>query len=451
MIFDVAGMRIGRVLPPGSLRARFARGAFWATLASGLNGGFALVGSVFAARMLGSAKLGELSIIQNTVAMLAVFGTMGLGVVATKLIAEFNGSDPVRLGRVLGLCWLVTLTVSAVLALACFIGAGQVSVSILRAPHLITELRLTSLLVLLLAISGLQSAIIAGFESFKELAIGNLLKGLVSLPLLLGGIWIGGVTGGVLGLTLGALAGLLLNQVIVKRLLRDHNVAVSVRGIGTEWRIVPDLGVPALLSGVMVTPVIWVTNALLVAEPSGYEELGVFSAANQWRGFLLFLPGVAGTVAMPMLSTFLVSGDKRGFRKVLLGSLAISLTSAGVVAVLLVVFSEAIMAMHGSEFKGRGGVLAILALSLFLTAAAAPAGQLINAAGRMWAGFTMNLGWAVLLVAACAVFVKSGYGAAGLAWAYLVAYLAHALWSYVYARRTLCSMYDLGRPDAVIR
>jgi O-antigen/teichoic acid export membrane protein len=53
--------------------------------------------------MLGKTGYGELGMIQTTVGMFGVFAGFGLGVTATKHVAEFRRSDPARAGRIIGL------------------------------------------------------------------------------------------------------------------------------------------------------------------------------------------------------------------------------------------------------------------------------------------------------------------------------------------------------------
>ena len=76
--------------------------------------------------------------------------------------------------------------------------------------------------------------------------------------------------------------------------------------------------------------------------------------------------------------------------------------------------------------QSRAGwpVLAILAVAAGLFIVQSPVGQLVTAAGRMWIGLAMNLAWGLILVGVSALLL--GQGAAGLATARAVAYLAHA-------------------------
>ncbi|NOZ40854.1 MAG: oligosaccharide flippase family protein [Planctomycetes bacterium] len=64
--------------------------------------GLMLVASILVARMLGKTVYGELGMIRSTVGMFGVFAGFGLGLTATKHVAEFRESDPERAGRIVG-------------------------------------------------------------------------------------------------------------------------------------------------------------------------------------------------------------------------------------------------------------------------------------------------------------------------------------------------------------
>ncbi len=53
--------------------------------------------------MLGKEEFGKLGIVQSTVGMFQVFAGFGLGLTATKYVAEFRDSDPAKTGRIIGL------------------------------------------------------------------------------------------------------------------------------------------------------------------------------------------------------------------------------------------------------------------------------------------------------------------------------------------------------------
>jgi len=81
---------------------RLAKGVFWSMASAVISRGLMLAASVLVARMLGKTGFGELGMIRSTVGMFGVFAGFGLGLTATKHVAEFRSSDPARAGRIIG-------------------------------------------------------------------------------------------------------------------------------------------------------------------------------------------------------------------------------------------------------------------------------------------------------------------------------------------------------------
>lgn len=414
---------------------RLARGAFWSLAGAAISGGLGLVASILVARMLGKVGFGELGIIQSSVGMFGTFAGFGLGLTATKHVAEFRTKDPARAGRIIALSNQVSWITGGAMAALLFVLAPWLAVHTLAAPHLDGLLRIGSLLLLLGAINGAQTGALAGFEAFKRLASINLIAGLSAFPLMVGGTWWLGLRGALLGLVGSLAVNCLLNFHGLRAEARRAEVALVFAGASREWSILWRFSLPALLSGVMIGPVYWLCNTLLVNQPDGYGQMGLFNAANQWFGALLFLPGILGQVALPVLSERLGQSDTGRSGKVL--SFYIKLNAA-VVAPLVVlgcIASPLIMSSYGPAFSEGWPVLVAVLATAGLLAVQTPVGQIIAASGRMWLGSAMNLGWAVCFLVLTWVLIR--WGALGLAGARLIAYIAHATWTFAFAAYVL--------------
>ena len=73
---------------------RLARGAFWSLVGTVLSRALSVVSSILVARMLGKVGMGELGMIQSTVGIFSAFAGLGMGVTATKFVAENRTRDP---------------------------------------------------------------------------------------------------------------------------------------------------------------------------------------------------------------------------------------------------------------------------------------------------------------------------------------------------------------------
>src|SRR5271168_1526513 len=89
------------------LSVRLAHGVFWSLVGAVLVRGLGLLSSIIVARMLGITAFGEFMMIQNTIGLFGIFAGLGLGITATKYVAEMRETDPARCGRIIGLILIV--------------------------------------------------------------------------------------------------------------------------------------------------------------------------------------------------------------------------------------------------------------------------------------------------------------------------------------------------------
>lgn len=128
--------------------ARLARGVFWSLAGAVFSRGFTLVSTIIVARILGQALYGELGMIRSTVNMFAIFAGFGLGMTATKHIAELYLNDKLKAGRILALSGVFAFITGVLVAAVIFFCAPWLAVHTINAPHLIAEIRIGALILL---------------------------------------------------------------------------------------------------------------------------------------------------------------------------------------------------------------------------------------------------------------------------------------------------------------
>lgn len=423
-----------RRIEASPLGSRMASGAFWSIGGAVISRGLMLIASILVARMLGREVYGEYGMIRTTVSMFLVFAGFGLGMTATKHVAECRITDPERAGRIMAISWLFAVVTGTLVAVALYIFAPWVATHTINAPHLVGELRIGAFILLLNAVNGAQTGALAGFEAFRSIAKVNLWTGLASFPLLIGGAYWGGLRGAVWALGANMIINWLLNHLALRREAERFKVPFSSVGCFAEWPILWRFSLPAALGGMMVSPVVWASNAMLVNQPGGYGQMGLFDAANQWRMAILFIPGVVGQIVLPMLANLNAPDDQNRYKKVLKYNALINAGVAFVVALPVALLSRPIMQSYGLDFEEGALALVLLSISTILVTLNSVVGQAIASKGRMWIGFSFNLMWATVFLILSYYFIQNGYGVTGLALANLIAYFAHSLWqiSYVF-------------------
>jgi len=429
-------------LEASPLGYRLARGTFWSLAGALISRGLWLFASILVARMLGKTGFGELGIIQSTLGMFGVFAGLGMGVTANKHVAELRLRDPVRTGRIIALSSAAAWCSGLLMAGVIIIFAPWLASRTLAAPQLGPLLRTGSVLLALGAVNGAQTGVLSGFEAFKRIAAINFYAGLASFPLLLGGVRWWGLAGAVWALIGSQALNSWLSFLAIRREAAIVGVPLGFVGCAQESRVLWGFSLPAVFCGALGGPISWVCNTLLVNQPTGYAEMGVLNAANQWFTALLFLPTVLGQAVLSMLSERLGNNDTVRSTRVL--SFSIRLNAIAVFPLVAVgsLLSPYIMASYGRGFGGSWLTLCFVLVTAAVLAVQVPVGQIIVAAGRMWLGALMNLGWGMCFIALTWAFLS--WGALGLACARLIAYLLHATWTFLFAFHLIRSG---GRPS----
>lgn len=422
-----------------SLKARFARGTAWSIIGAVISQGLTLGASVVTARILGKTGYGELGMINSTVGMFGTFAGFGLGLTTTKYVAEYRTSDPQKAGRIIAMASVIAAISAGLLSLVMVVFASVIATRTLAAPSLAPELQIGALLLFLNTADGVQTGTLSGLEAFKAIAQSNLVRGLLAFPVMIGGVLIWHLPGAVLGLVLASGIGWLINHVILRRKCRAFGIPVGSRGIWQEHRILTSFTIPAFLSNAAVGPVTWLANTILVNQPHGYAELGVFSAANQWRSAMVFLPRLVGQVVLPMLSSLQGDDNQGSVRKMVLSAMGLNAIFTLPALLPILFLSGPILAFYGPGFASQGEVLILMALAAALYSIETPVGDIIAASGRMWLGAYINVGWAVVLLLASWLLLRIGWGASGLAAAYLMAYVIQGLSTFWAANRILAA------------
>lgn len=417
------------------LAGRLARGTFWATAGTAAARLSLLLTTIIVGRTIGKSGLGAFGIVLNTVSMFQVAAGLGMGLAATKYVAEHRRSDPDAAGQIIGLSLFVTAASSIALAAGLLAAAPWLAAHTLAAPELASELRVSGGILVSTSLLAAAAGALSGFEAFRLAAIANALTGAVTIPAVYFGVRSGGLEGAVWGLFASSAFGAFIMVAALWRRTRLSGVRVRVPRDAAGWRPVRDFGLPATLSGLVVAPVNWTCAALLVNSAGGYEQMGIYNAANSWRIAIFYIPIVFGQVLTPVLAERAGARDDASLRRLVSMSMAAMGLACAVPVALVVLLSPTVMGLYGNGFEGNHGVLIVLAATALVMAVLSPVGNVIAATGRMWVGFTMNLGWGIAALGITWILLDRG--ALGLALGQLGAYLVHSVWSIAFARRAI--------------
>lgn len=405
-----------------SLAIRFVSGAYWSLVGAVISRGVTLIATVLAARTLGAEGFGEIGMIQNTQGLFGVLAGAGLGLAATKFVAEYRSVDALKAKRCILMTMLFSLIAGLLGTIILFIFAGLLAEYVMSAPHLVAELQVATGLILFGAINGVQAGALAGLGNFRAIARVNIVRGLFLFFALLLGVHWAGVMGGVIALVATELVAVCVSQVaLTETLPRPWREAFKGASVLTEMADMLRFSGFAISASLATTLAFWFANVLLVNEEDGYVALGVFNAADRWRQLLLFLPATFSQLLLSMLSNMHGNKESDGFRKLFAMSLWINIAVVALPTVCLSLFAAQAMSLFGAEYKEGVNTLILLSASTLAVVLNNILGQVLISKGAMGWRFAMDILLSCVLCFVAWFFVPS-WREQGLAFAYLIAY-----------------------------
>lgn len=405
------------------LGGRFSRGVFWSLIGTGFAQGSMFLTAIILARMLGKDVFGELGMIQSTLLTFSSVAQIATGVTATKYVAEFRDADKARAGRVLGLCAVLTLGTGLAATVLLAVGASWMAEHLLAAPHLAVGLSISAAFVLFSVMNGYQVGALAGLESYKSISVYGALLGAAHLALCGLGAVLWGLHGALGSMAVSALLRWAVYATVLRREIDKQGIVIQRREGLRERKILYRFALPAALSGLTSMPAIWLGNAMLVRQPDGYAEMGVYSAANNLRMLVLLFPLLINNVGLSLLNNTRGGNDLLGYREIFWANVRVTLLATLIGALTMAALGAPLLHMFGHNFSMGYSILLILMLSTVPEVLAIAGAQVIQSQEKMWHSLLIVAIPRDVLMVSLAYVVVPVYGADGLAWSYSVSWI----------------------------
>ncbi len=422
------------------INKKIISGSFWVLSGTIISKGLMLLSSIITARILGSEEYGAVGIIRSTVNMFAVFAGLGVGLVVTKYIAELKSTDPERVLRIVKLSNFITLIMGFLISLGVVVFSQKIALQI-NAPYLSKEIKIGAIILFFNVLCGIQTGMLSGFESYRDIAKNNLISGILSFFVQIIAAYYWGLIGAVIGFGFNYFSLWFFNKLSVSQLVKKLGRFPSLKQAFIETNVLWKFGLPSVLSGLMVGPVTWICNVFIVNQNNGYNEMALFDAANQWRLTMLFIPTALAQIILPMMSSS--KSNKTEYKEVFVKNFKVNSLIAMGLFLLILVFSPIIVKSYGSDFNDLYLPLFILSFSTVFVAVNNVLGQYLASQDKMWLGFGFNLLWAFFLILMSYYLIKiKGYGAVGLSISYCISYLLHSVFQFIYLKVKILPKYE---------
>ncbi|WP_209391135.1 oligosaccharide flippase family protein [Chryseobacterium sp. RR2-3-20] len=417
------------------LNKKILNHSFWILIGNVISKFALLVATIFVTKYLGKKEYGQFGIIKSTILMFAMFAGLELGMTATKYISQYKSTDKLKVERIVGLSTLFSIIISIAVTVLIFFFAKEIAIQI-KAENLVQEIKISSFILFFSSLNGIQNGILSGIEKFKEQSINGAIAGVFSCVFLVLTSKYYNLDMVIIAFGFNYVIIFLLNLYTLRFFYKDFKIKIFDKKNLKEFQVLWKFSLPAILAGVMIAPVIWLCNYLLVNQPNGYSEMASFDIANQWRNTVLFIPSALAQIALPMLASQV--GNKKEYRIILNKNIKMNLYIGISFSLIFIILSPIITLVYGKDYKDTQIPLIIMFLTTALITVNNVVGQGIASQGKMWIGFYVNLAWAIILISCTYILVQRyQFGAIGLSFSYLVSYIFHTVVQYFILKKFL--------------
>lgn len=285
---------------------------------------------------------------------------------------------------------------------------------------------MSTILVVLTAVTGAQTGVLAGLEAFRAVATTSIVRAVILFLAMTLGAWWHGVTGATVGLVLAEGLAVAINRRAIRDTCTRAGIGSAERADWQHARGVIAFALPSLLSSLATQPALWFGSVLLSTQPGGFAALGIYNAADRWRQLLLFLPATLSSNLLATLSNLHGESNRADYRRVFRINLVVMMLAVAGPAALLSLLGRLSMRAFGPDFATGSVTVTVLAVTAIFVVLNNALGQVLVSQGLVWWRFGLDVLLSAVL-AICAFSLVPRWHEAGLALASLAAYAATAL------------------------
>jgi len=372
---------------PLSIVRVWLHGMTWTVLSSGLERLIALLQTIVVARILGIGDYGRFGLIAGSVGLIASIAGFQLGATATAYIARYRHSDPSAAGGVILLTEGLSLVAAAAALAVIAASPDQIAMWLLKDSSYAHVMIPAGLLVVLAVVSGVQDGILQGFEAFRALAWVRVVTAALTFGLITAVGNMDGLRGVLLAIAAGGMVRLVIMLMLQNQHWRADGLHYSTDALWSMRRALIEFSIPAVLGNLLVGAVLWYGTYLLSRAPGGFDDVAIASAAQQWRGPVLFLNGALATVAIPLMSR---TADLPGSGAGRIHRLNVwsNLVVAVVACLLIAITSPWILAAYGRDFVDSRLAFLLIVGSVIGQSHVQVLFQLLTGMRRIWRVFS---------------------------------------------------------------
>ena len=410
-----------------------------------------IVVSVLIARFLGSSELGLYAIVQSTLGLYATFLGLGLNLSAAKLVAEHYTKEPERTGRIIGLL-LLTLGASLFIGVIIYFSSLPFLVNrIYKVACLLEPLKLALPWLIIMCVNQLLESVLLGLQGFKFLMITSSTFSILSLPITLTALLLGGantLSALILAGTMASLAQLLLLASGIFFEAKRYKIILSFINLSPLVRsVLLDFSVPAFLGKLFEQPLNWLSILLLVKLGGDTSYVGGLTIINVIRSWILYFPNLLVSVLIPILTNIYHTRDMKDFQRTLVLNLRfLWISTLPFIVFILTIIRPVIKIFFGKSYETFWLSGAIFLLWTILIPVNQVNDNVMAAMSKMWLSLCFRIGYLIIFIVGLFLLIPkfnlNGYVIAG-GIAYFVYVTIQTIWTKRIANENLNSNLTL--------
>ncbi len=369
-----------------------------------------LVITLLAVKWLNASDYGEFSYFINIINTFMLVGMAGCGVITNILFADKKLNHSQTLNEILGfnISLVSVLTFGIWLLFMCFYMFVTVSLPLFFIGFFSVIILISSNL------NNLIENIYIGQADFRRLAINSFL--IMFASMLFSGICIHifGILGAFFSFLFYRIFSLLVNFKRVNYNFKNIPLSLkSKEGIAYFKKI----GFPALLSSLMVAPVVSLLITVALSKTS-FTEIGYFNWIYQWYLLAIFIPSALSGYFLQTL----VKAEENKF-KIFNRMISLALIFSAITIPIFLFLKPYVLIYAGEEYLVKANTLYIvMVISFVLYTINSIFSSLWVALIKAWVGVYLNVLWAIVMVFVGMVFIEK-YGVDAIGYAFLSSYL----------------------------
>jgi O-antigen/teichoic acid export membrane protein len=414
---------------------RIVSGTFWSVVGNGFGKVFTFIAMVLVARILGKEAFGEFGLVRSTAMTFVTFSSFGMGITATKYIAELLHTDKERTGRIIGLTYVFTFFTSLFIAIVFYLISPWLCETQLNKPELTNVMQLGAVLLFLMTFMGAQIAVMTGFQDFRGLAIVTGIVGILSLPIYVVGAYLFGVFGSIIGAILCVFFNILINSFFIYKNTRKLGVHYAFSKGYKERSVLWGSNLPIVMCGILYAGMMWLVQMMLRMQPNGAEELGEFYAAQNIQMAFFFLPTILSTVFFPNLCEVGGTNPKNQYWIVVKKGLVIQTIISLIVALPMILFPNFLMKLNGNEFIDSSLILVIFSIWGVLSILCGIVWQVMVDQKKGWSVAIFEVGEIIISLTLGYFLLEQQWGNIGIVTSFIVGRIFILILMIFYLRR----------------